>query len=166
MSGFNLAVEGGPNGCRVIDKGSTNGTHVTGGKLQEAMLASGDEIKSGQTVFVVRIVPDAQLPPTSSSPHAVSQPPTSASRQIPSPAPAPVRQPVVPQSVSTPAPERTYKAADAPAPPPAVQNRPAQRPVVPSPSPPAPALSPSSRPTQPPALAISTCAFHKIPDGS
>ncbi|HXL09296.1 MAG TPA: FHA domain-containing protein, partial [Candidatus Bathyarchaeia archaeon] len=75
MSGIHFAVECGPNGCRVIDKGSTNGTHLNGAKIQEAMLASGDEIKSGQTVFVVRIVPDDQLPAATSDPPAVAQPP-------------------------------------------------------------------------------------------
>src|SRR5258708_39702154 len=94
MSGLHFAVECGPNGCRVIDKGSTNGTHLNGAKIQEAMLASGDEIKSGQTVFVVRIVPDDQLPTASSSPQALSQPPAAPPTQIPSPAPPPPRPPV------------------------------------------------------------------------
>lgn len=70
MSGVHFAVECGPNGCRVIDKGSTNGTSLNGKKIQEAVVASGDEIKSGQTIFVVRIVPDYQL--ASSSPVALA----------------------------------------------------------------------------------------------
>jgi hypothetical protein len=89
MSGIHFAVQCGPNGCRVIDKGSTNGTQLNGAKIQEAILASGDEIKSGQTVFVVRIVPDDQLPATSPSPQAVGQPPAAK----PSP-PAPVMRTV------------------------------------------------------------------------
>src|SRR4029077_3030753 len=108
MSGVHFAVECGPNGCRVIDKKSTNGTHLNGAKIQEAMLASGDEIKSGQTVFLVRIVPDDQLPATSSSPQAVAQPSTTAPRETPSPAPPPVPPPVAP----APTPDRTYKAPD------------------------------------------------------
>jgi pSer/pThr/pTyr-binding forkhead associated (FHA) protein len=68
MSGVHFAIECGPNGCRVIDKGSTNGTSLNGKKIQEAVLANGDEIKSGQTIFVVGIVPDNQL--ASSSPFA------------------------------------------------------------------------------------------------
>jgi len=159
MSGVHFAVECGPNGCRVIDKKSTNGTHLNGAKIQEAMLASGDEIKSGQTVFLVRLVPDDQLPATSSSPQAVAQPP--APREIPSPAPAPVRPPPTP----SPTPDRTYKAPDAPAPSPAVQDRPAQRPVPPAPKPPAPGPAFSPRPGQPPAFAIGSWAFHKIPSG-
>src|SRR5712692_1360746 len=165
MSGVHFAVECGPNGCRVIDKGSTNGTQLNGAKIQEAMLASGDEIKSGQTVFVVRIVPDDQLSATSSSPQAVSQRPASASREIPSSAPAPVRPPAVPPSGPSPAPERTYKAPDAPAPSPALQDRPAPRPVPATPRPPTPSLAPSLRPGQPVALAIGSWAFHKIPNG-
>src|SRR6267154_3065020 len=91
MPGVHFAVECGPNGCRVIDKKSTNGTHLNGSKIQEAMLASGDEIKSGQTVFVVRIVPDDQLPAASSSPQGVSQPPAAKPSEIPRRAAAPVR---------------------------------------------------------------------------
>ncbi len=149
MSGVHFAVECGPNGCRVIDKGSTNGTHLNGAKIQEAMLASGDEIKSGQTVFLVRIVPDDQLPAVASSPQAVAQRPP-----VPAPAPAPI-----------PSPQHSHKAPDAPPPSPSAQDRPAQRPVVSSPTPPAHALMPSARPGQPPALVIGSWSFHKIPDG-
>src|SRR5215469_9668123 len=70
MSGVHFAVECTARGCRVIDKKSTNGTFLNGARIQEGMLASGDEIKAGQSVFVVRIVPDDQLPPASS----ISQP--------------------------------------------------------------------------------------------
>src|SRR5713226_2349612 len=133
MSGVHFAVECGPNGCRVIDKGSTNGTHLNGAKIQEAMLATGDEIKSGQTVFVVRIVPDDQLPAASSSPQALSQPPAAKPREIQAPVPPQVRPSVAP--APTPTPDRTYKAPEAPAPSPALQDRPAQRPVAPAPRP-------------------------------
>jgi pSer/pThr/pTyr-binding forkhead associated (FHA) protein len=165
MSGVHFAVECGPNGCRVIDKKSTNGTHLNGAKIQEAMLASGDEIKSGQTVFVVRIVPDDQLPTASSSPSAVTQSPDAIPREIQAPIPAPVRPSVAHAPAPTPTPDRTYKAPETPAPSPAVQDRPAQHPVAPTPRPSAsgPAFSP--RPGQPPALAIGSWAFHKVPSG-
>jgi hypothetical protein len=164
MSGVHFAVECGPNGCRVVDKKSTNGTHLNGAKIQEAMLASGDEIKSGQTVFVVRIVPDDQLPAPSSSPQTVSQQPA-APRDIPSPGPALARQPVI-APPPTPSPDdRTYKAPEAPAPYPAGQDRPAQRPVAPTPRPAAPGPAFSPRPGQSPALAVGSWAFHKIPNG-
>src|SRR5216684_2796422 len=160
MSGVHFAVECGPNGCRVIDKKSTNGTLLNGVKIQEAMLATGDEIKSGQTVFVVRIVPDDQLP-AASSPPAVAQPPASAPREIPSPSPAPVQPPVVPPSAPSPSPESTYEIPEAPAPSPAVQDRPAQRPVAPTPRPPTPGPVSPARVGQPPALAVGSWAFHK-----
>ncbi len=158
MSGVHFAVECGPNGCRVIDRKSTNGTFLNGAKVQEAMLATGDEIKSGQTVFVVRIVPDDQLPATSPSPEAVAQPPAVPPREIPSP--APVRPPAVPPSVPTPSPERTHKMAEAPALSPA-----GQRPVAPTPRPPTPGPASSARLGQPPLLSIGSWAFHKIPSG-
>ncbi len=117
MSGVHFAVECGPSGCRVVDKKSTNGTLLNGAKIQEAMLATGDEIKSGQTIFVVHIVPDDQLPASAaqvsgqaSAPAQRETPPAPAAREIPSPAAAPVRAPVV----SPPAPSQPV-AARAPA---------------------------------------------------
>jgi len=152
MSGIHFAVECGPNGCRVIDKGSTNGTQLNGAKIKESMLASGDEIKSGQTVFVVRIVPDDQLPAASSGPQAANQPPVP-SREISSPDPIPPRPRVVPSPAPTPRPDQTYKAPD---------ERPTPRPT---PRPPALSPLPSPRPGQPPLLAVGSWAFHKIPNG-
>jgi pSer/pThr/pTyr-binding forkhead associated (FHA) protein len=89
MSGVHFAIECGPNGCRVIDKGSTNGTSLNGKKIQEAALADGDEIKSGQTIFVVRIVPDGQASEPSSGLVAATPKP-------PAPAAAPSALPNVP----------------------------------------------------------------------
>ena len=165
MSGVHFAVECGPNGCRVIDKGSTNGTQLNGAKIQESMLASGDEIKSGQTVFVVRIVPDNQLPAASSGSQAASQPPVPAAREIASQAPAAVRPPIVPPSPPKSSPDLTHKMSDSPVPSPLAQDQ-----LLPRPSPLTPrqpALSPllPARPGQPPALAIGSWAFHKIPNG-
>jgi len=76
MSGLHFAVECGSKGCRVIDKGSTNGTHLNGAKIHEGMLlANGDEIKSGQTTFIVRMVPEGQLSPPFPSPRSLEQSP-------------------------------------------------------------------------------------------
>src|ERR1700720_409572 len=61
MSGVHFAVECGPSGCRVQDRKSSNGTFLNGARIQDAMLANGDEIKSGQTLFTVKIVADAKL---------------------------------------------------------------------------------------------------------
>jgi pSer/pThr/pTyr-binding forkhead associated (FHA) protein len=62
MSGVHFAVECAPQGCRVQDRKSSNGTFLNGARVHEAMLANGDEIKGGQTVFTVKIVADAKLP--------------------------------------------------------------------------------------------------------
>ncbi|MGH9742756.1 MAG: FHA domain-containing protein [Candidatus Acidiferrum sp.] len=61
MSGVHFAVECGPGGCRAVDKKSSNGTFLNGARIKDAMLANGDEIKGGQTVFSVKIVADAKL---------------------------------------------------------------------------------------------------------
>ncbi|MGB2624794.1 MAG: FHA domain-containing protein [Candidatus Acidiferrum sp.] len=72
MSGVHFAAECDADGCRVTDMKSTNGTFLNGGRIRETMpLANGDEIKSGQTVFVVRMVPDAKPFAPSSSASAV-----------------------------------------------------------------------------------------------
>ena len=49
-------VECGANGCRVIDKKSTNGAFLDDVRNQEATLATDEEIRSGQTVSPVKIV--------------------------------------------------------------------------------------------------------------
>jgi FHA domain len=61
MSGVHFAVECGSGGCRVQDRKSSNGTFLNGAKIQDAMLANGDEIKGGQTIFGVKIMADAKL---------------------------------------------------------------------------------------------------------
>lgn len=165
MSGVHFAVECSPNGCRVIDKGSTNGTQLNGAKIKESMLASGDEIKSGQTVFVVRIVRDDQLPEISSSSQPVVQPSALVPREIVSPAPAPIRPPAVPPTAPKASPDLTHKMSGSPAPSPLAQDQPAPRPSPLTPKPPALSPLPSARPGQPPALAIGSWSFHKIPDG-
>jgi len=77
MSGVHFAVECGPRGCRVQDRKSSNGTFLNGARIQDAMLANGDEIKSGQTIFAVKVVADAKLassvPPQEVAPPAASQ---------------------------------------------------------------------------------------------
>src|SRR5580704_3992639 len=61
MSGVHFAVECAPQGCRVQDRKSSNGTFLNGARVADAMLANGDEIKGGQTIFTVKIVADAKL---------------------------------------------------------------------------------------------------------
>lgn len=184
MSGVHFAVECGANGCRVIDKKSTNGTFLNGARIQEAMLASGDEIKAGQTTFVVRIVPDDQLSVASSLLPAASGPAV-VSKEFPAPIPSPVaggsgslHSPVAggaapaPQlpPIVTPAPgpasERSYRTPDELPPSSAGQAayEPKRIPPPPVTKPPQPA-SPSSRPGQPPTLSVGRWLFAMIPEG-
>jgi pSer/pThr/pTyr-binding forkhead associated (FHA) protein len=155
MSGLHFSVECGPSGCRLIDRNSTNGTFLNGAKIQEAMLASGDEIKSGQTVFVVRIVPDDQQLPATSAPSAQSPTAVQAERPaLPPPADRPPR-------VSPAAPARAASVA------PVSPTAPAARPTAAAQlaRQPAPSAVTPARPSQTPALTIGSWSFAKIPDG-
>jgi len=184
MSGVHFAVECGPNGCRVVDKKSTNGTFLNGARIQEAMIAGGDEITAGQTVFVVRMVPDDQLPAASPSaqpppaappfppPAPSAAPPYAPPQGAPAPPPAPAAPHVadVPRPYAPAPPDRTYKEAQGSAPfarPEAARSEP-QAPVAPPPAAPRPqpAVVPSpGRPSAPPALTIGKWTFSKIPEG-
>jgi hypothetical protein len=79
MSGVHFAVECRSGGCRVQDRKSSNGTFLNGARISDAMLANGDEIKSGQTIFAVKIVADAKLAsmmePQEVAPPSTPQPP-------------------------------------------------------------------------------------------
>lgn len=171
MSSVHFAVECNANGCRLVDNKSTNGTLLNGAKIREAMLATGDEIKAGQTVFAVRIVPDDQLPGTSPIAPSASSSQSSAPREVP-PERAPVRAtPAAQPPVVSPLPplvvdrgsqlrkespgiasQRAYSPQPAP-------------PLPPAPRPAQPGVSPAIRAGQPPALAIGGWAFAKIPVG-
>lgn len=175
MSGVHFAVECSSGGCRVIDKKSTNGTFLNGARIQEAMLASGDEIKSGETVFVVRIVADDQLPAASSISETASPAQAGASKELPAPMSPPVaagpasaapRSRVVP-SAQSPAQERMYGRSEQSAPSHAGQGAHTPRPAPSAqvPKPPQPGVSPRSRAGQPPALTIGSWAFARIPGG-
>src|SRR5271168_3786901 len=117
MSGVHFAVECGPGGCRVQDRKSSNGTFLNGARIRDAMLANGDEIKGGGTIFAVKIVPDAKIalllpPEDSAEPVAPSSTPApqpraeEAARLVAEKRP----EPVVPQAPS--APEKLPLAAD------------------------------------------------------
>jgi hypothetical protein len=174
MSGVHFAVECGANGCRVVDKKSTNGTFLNGSKVQEAMLATGDEICAGQTVLAVRIVPDAELAATSENTRPPAPPLRGerpemfapAQQVVSKEAPA-ARVSAVPRQANPAPPDRTYKEAElsaAMAPPPVAH---VQSPAAPPPA--------TSKPQQPPAtpvrsgaapvLVIGKWAFSRIPDG-
>jgi len=89
MSSLHFAIEYGEKGCRLLDLQSSNGTFLNGARVKEALLANGDEIRAGNTVFVIRMLPDEALPA------APLKPETSA---------APKPQPIPEQSPAPPAP--------------------------------------------------------------
>jgi hypothetical protein len=114
MSGLHFAVECGASGCRVVDRKSSNGTFLNGAKIQDAMLANGDEIKAGKTVFHVKILADQKIaamdlprqpsaPPVSRSPRSESPSSSDAiasSRPRASEPPQRVPESVAPQRVA------------------------------------------------------------------
>src|SRR5580692_7404702 len=132
MSGVHFAVECGPTGCRVQDRKSSNGTFLNGARVQDAMLANGDEIKGGQTVFTVRVVPDAKLASLAPPLEEAALPPA-----------APARSPA-PESALPPAPPQRPSAAE-PAQPAASE----KQPRTPEPNPPAVPAPPSMRAADP-----------------
>ena len=96
MSGVHFAVECGASGCRVQDRKSSNGTLPEWREaFQDAMLANGDEIKGGQTIFKVKIVADAKLasmlPSQEVAPPATPQPRPRAAEPVAPPAASPPR---------------------------------------------------------------------------
>jgi uncharacterized protein DUF4123/FHA domain-containing protein len=92
MSSLHFAIEYVEKGCRVLDLQSSNGTFLNGARVKEAALANGDEIRAGNSVFVIRMLPDEPLP---------AAPPTPEHRPEPSSAPKP--QPKPEQIPATPA---------------------------------------------------------------
>jgi hypothetical protein len=106
MSGVHFAVECGTSGCRVQDRKSSNGTFLNGARIQDAMLANGDEIKSGQTIFAVKIVPDAKLasllPPAEVASPSVAERPPRRAEPVPPSAAAPPHRALQPPFVQGP----------------------------------------------------------------
>jgi hypothetical protein len=94
MSGLHFSLECGPKGCVLTDQKSSNGTFVNETRVTRAVLKNGDEVRSGQTVFVVRIVDEEPaLPSAKPATPAVSGPQPPAINPLPPPAPAPVKPP-------------------------------------------------------------------------
>ena len=166
MSGVHFAVECDEKGSRVIDKGSSNGTFLNSARAKEATLANGDEIKSGQTVFVVRIVPDDQLSALVSG-QSFAQAPFA-----PTPPYVGQSQAVLPKEIPSPTPVRTHPlpslASDSPKGPSQTPERAHQIPAMPAPSPAfqeRPGKHPGAAIPRPPVLVIGSWTFHKIPNG-
>jgi hypothetical protein len=102
MSGLHFAVECGAQGCRVVDRKSSNGTFLNGAKIQDAMLANGDEIKSGATIFTVKMVADAKLAPLTPPSDVPPTRDTPQQQAVPE-VPRPVRPPAAEPSALPPA---------------------------------------------------------------
>lgn len=130
MSGLHFAVECGTAGCRVLDRQSSNGTFLNESRIHEAMVASGDKIRAGQSTFVVQFAKQAQpspgmgaapaytpppAPPQSS--FNAPQPPTARPYDPPIPAMAPPAQPAMP-AFAAPGPPAVKPFEATPAPPP------------------------------------------------
>jgi len=101
MSGIHFAVECDPTSSRVIDKKSTNGTFLNGKRVDQALLSNGDEIRSGQTVFLVTVVADGAAGPQA-SPQAQSAPTPG---YAPAPTPTPSRPSPDPVMETVPTPQ-------------------------------------------------------------
>ena len=103
MSSLHFAVECGAQGCRITDRNSSNGTFLNGAKITEAALKEGDEIRAGQTTFVVRIREEeiaAPVPRAAPAPPQPSIAPRPSQAAVPRPAPPPVPAPMPPVSTT------------------------------------------------------------------
>jgi pSer/pThr/pTyr-binding forkhead associated (FHA) protein len=175
MSGVHFAVECGPEGATLRDRNSSNGTFLNGTRVKDTPLTNGDEVRSGQTSFSVRLVADEKLPssPAATAPPRAAQPvapPAQPARSADSfnasevrgtarpqadfqppiqPPPVPVATPLVPRPAPPPI----------PAAPPATPA--AQRPAAPAP----PRSAPITPQGKPPVFAVGSWAFSVVPQG-
>ena len=98
MSGLHFVLECGPGGCQISDCNSTNGTFLNGVKIKQEKLKAGDEVRAGQSTFVVCVGDEA----------------TSASAPKPTPGP-PAVQPETRTTVPAPPPQASPAASATPA---------------------------------------------------
>jgi pSer/pThr/pTyr-binding forkhead associated (FHA) protein len=138
MSGVHFAVEYGSKGCVLTDRKSSNGTFVNGARVTQVSLNNGDEVRSGKTVFAVRILDEEPLLPS-------AKPAAPAVKPLPPPAPLPVKPT-----------ERTGSLDKA-----ENKRRPATPPVFPKP---APFPISSERPAGKPILTIGGWTFSILPE--
>jgi hypothetical protein len=64
LSSLHFAVELRGTTCRLVDRKSRNGTSVNGSRVSESVLHDGDEIRAGNTSFIVRVLQTKQAPPS------------------------------------------------------------------------------------------------------
>lgn len=170
MSSVHFAVACGPQGSRVKDRKSSNGTFLNGARITESPLSDGDEIRSGQTIFVVRVVGDSEAQP---SPSPAQAPAPAAAKPAP---PAPPLEPSPLVEAPSPPPSRPEPvAAPPPAPPEPVAKPAATKPSAPA-APPPPAAAPQPAPARaaavkappepqgPSLITIGSWRFAKVPE--
>lgn len=164
MSGLHFSVECAPKGVLLTDQKSSNGTFVNGGRVTQVFLTSGDEVRSGQTVFGVQMVADEALSPAPVQPAA--PPPPSPLPPLGAPPPRPAAPlpslgaPPIPSSalpplgapVAAPPPPRTPQPPPSPVEPPQMPSalppidpEPLASPVPVAPPPPPPVVNTPER---------------------
>jgi hypothetical protein len=108
MSSLHFAIDYSEKGCRILDLQSSNGTFLNGARVKEALLTNGDEIRAGNTVFVIRMLhgeqpsapqpnlqfrpePKPEVTPQLTPQHTPQQPPASPAASLAPPPPSPLR---------------------------------------------------------------------------
>ncbi|HEY6466571.1 MAG TPA: FHA domain-containing protein [Candidatus Acidoferrales bacterium] len=162
MSGVHFAVESGPQGPFLRDKNSSNGTFLNGARVKDSPLTNGDEIRTGQTSFSVRLVADDKLaaaPPAPPVRPPTPEPPRRASLDLSA----------EPRATARPKP-------DTPMP----SSAPSASPQIPRPTPPPPPVAPATPPPRAeakinaprapfpatkPVFTVGSWAFSVVPQG-
>lgn len=137
MSSLHFALEQTEKGCRLLDLNSSNGTFLNGARVKEATLANGDEIRAGNTVFIVRMLRDEVLP--AATPGVARSQPLSEPPDAPKPAPSrPATRSVPPPPAAAPLKPGELPSFPAPSFHPASfpMAPPAPKPTAPAPAPP------------------------------
>ncbi|MGH9575591.1 MAG: FHA domain-containing protein [Candidatus Acidiferrales bacterium] len=177
MSGLHFAVECGPQGPFLKDRNSSNGTFLNGARLKDSPLTNGDEIRSGQTSFSVRLIADDKLPgaPQDAAPPpraAAPEPPRNASAILDAEPRATARpQSEIPQAKISMPPLAPVAAPQiprpTPPPPPVPPPSPNPQPPQPPPARPEARLSAPSAPfpAQKPIFTVGSWAFSVVPQG-
>jgi pSer/pThr/pTyr-binding forkhead associated (FHA) protein len=134
MSGLHFSVECGPQGATLKDNKSTNGTFLNGARVNESPLNNGDEIRTGQTQFLVRLIADEKL---SGAPQSVAAAPAPPPRPAAPPPPPSIADPR-----ATARPEADFQATPPPMPPVSRPEPPPAHVAPPPPLPPRPVEQP------------------------
>ncbi|MBM4019309.1 MAG: FHA domain-containing protein [Planctomycetes bacterium] len=108
----------------IRDKGSGNGTLVNGDKVQERVLAPGDEVQVGPLTFCVEIDGNRERPAAAAPPARAAAPPAARPAAPAKPAPAKAA-PAARPAAAAPRPQPKPAARPGPAPPPAKRGSPA-----------------------------------------